>query len=74
MNDALFTNNQTERSNKIKYHYCKKKGHIAQDCYKNKRDAKKEKGNLANQYKENEYNVTLPETALKLSRDIDKSD
>ena len=75
MNDALFTNNRTERSNKIKCHYCKKKGHIARDCYKKKRDdAEKEKGNLANQYKENEYNVTLPETALKLSRDIDKSD
>ena len=51
MNDALFTNNQTEQSNKIKYHYCEKKGHIAQDCYKNKRDAKKEKGKLANQLK-----------------------
>ena len=75
MNDALFTNNWTERWNKIKCDYCKKKGHIAWDCYKKKRDdAEKEKGNLANQYKENEYNVTLPEIALKLSRDNDKSD
>ena len=57
MNDALFTNNRTERSKKIKCHYCKKKGHLAQDCQKKKRDAvEKEKGNLANQYKENEYN------------------
>ena len=52
MSDVLFTNNQTERSNKIKCHYCKKKGHIAPDCYKKKRDdAEKEKNNLANQYK-----------------------
>ena len=46
MNDALFTNNWTERSNKIKCHYCKKKGHIARDCYKKKQDyAEKEKSN-----------------------------
>ena len=38
MNDALFTNNWTERWNKIKCDYCKKKGHIAWDCYKKKRD------------------------------------
>ena len=75
INDALFTNNRTERSNKIKFHYCKKKGHIARDCYKKKHDdAEKQKDNLANQYKENEYNITLPEIALKLSCDIHKSD
>ena len=45
--------------------YCKEKGRIARDCYKKKRDdAEKEEGNLANQYKENEYYyVTLPEIA-----------
>ena len=44
--------------------YCKEKGHIARDCYKKKRDdAEKEEGNLANQYKENKYYVTLPEIA-----------
>ena len=38
INDALFTNNRTERSNKVKFHYCKKNGHIARDCYKKKHD------------------------------------
>ena len=75
MNDVLFTNNRTERSKKIKCYFCKKKGHLARDCQKKKRDdVEKEKGILANQYKENEFNVILPKIALKLSRDIDKSD
>ena len=75
MNDVLFRNNRTERSKKIKCYFCKKKGHLARDCQKKKRDdVEKEKGNLANQYKENEFNVILPKIALKLSRDIDKSD